>query len=293
MRAEEREDFAWLFRAHFAAISHDVDRAVGDPRRAADLTEQAFVRLWRHWDTPATRQHPETWVRRVAQRRAARAARRGRLVPLPRRPMPDGSEPGRGVEDFQPEVEHRLAIVVARQRRRERRVLAVVVPLVLAVTVSLVVAARGPGDPTLATPQPPAPADVNRPAIPDGAYATVVGDAEVRFGPFPAQVRRQLGRDHRLPVTLELFAPYYLVWVTTDAGQFVKVDYGTATYGPSGLLVLTSDGGSCPGCAETYRWTLDRPELYLTLVDAAHHKSPVPGARILSGHPLLRSKYGL
>jgi RNA polymerase sigma-70 factor (ECF subfamily) len=86
-------EFAWLFRSQFASIARTVNLVVADRARAEDLTQDAFVQLWRHWATVEGYERPDAWVRRVAIRLAVRAARRERLRPLlelrARRPLED------------------------------------------------------------------------------------------------------------------------------------------------------------------------------------------------------------
>ncbi len=75
-------EFAWLFRSHFASIARTVNLVVADRSRAEDLTQDAFVQLWRNWATVEGYERPDAWVRRVAIRLAVRAAQRERLRPF-------------------------------------------------------------------------------------------------------------------------------------------------------------------------------------------------------------------
>jgi RNA polymerase sigma-70 factor (ECF subfamily) len=52
-----------LFRAHFHRLVRYLDRLSGDPELAADLAQEAFVRLYQRGSLP---DHPEAWLITVA-----------------------------------------------------------------------------------------------------------------------------------------------------------------------------------------------------------------------------------
>ncbi len=102
MRASDEADYVWLFRAHFRGIAQAVNLIVVDRARAEEITQEAFVQLWRRWSTIRTYERPEAWLRKVAVRLALRTAqrddRRTRLEPrtptaaAPAFPDPDLAE---------------------------------------------------------------------------------------------------------------------------------------------------------------------------------------------------------
>jgi RNA polymerase sigma-70 factor (ECF subfamily) len=75
------EEFAWLFRAHFASVARTIRLIVGDSARAEEITQDAFTKLWQQWDTLAGYERPQAWARLVAVRMAVRDARRERTRP--------------------------------------------------------------------------------------------------------------------------------------------------------------------------------------------------------------------
>src|SRR5919106_2164745 len=58
-----RVAFAALFDAHFQRLFRFLDRLSGEPELAADLAQEAFVRLYRRGELPDT---PEAWLITVA-----------------------------------------------------------------------------------------------------------------------------------------------------------------------------------------------------------------------------------
>lgn len=55
--------FVGLFQAHFDRLFRYLDRLSGEPELAADLAQEAFVRLYRRGSVP---DHPEAWLITVA-----------------------------------------------------------------------------------------------------------------------------------------------------------------------------------------------------------------------------------
>lgn len=97
-RDEFRTDFTKLFDAHFHRILRYLDRVSGDGDLAADLAQEAFVRLYRRGSLPES---PEAWLisvamnlfRNAATTRSRRvrllAGRRGRRWQADPPPSPD------------------------------------------------------------------------------------------------------------------------------------------------------------------------------------------------------------
>lgn len=81
MPVDHEDEFAWLFRAHFASVARTIRLIVGDGARAEEITQEAFVKLWQQWDTLAGYERPQAWARLVAVRMAVRDVRRERNRP--------------------------------------------------------------------------------------------------------------------------------------------------------------------------------------------------------------------
>lgn len=79
------DQVAGLFAAHFHRLFRCLDRLSGDPELAADLVQEAFVRLYRRGALP---DRPEAWLISVAmnlfRNAAAGQGRRRRLLTLAR-----------------------------------------------------------------------------------------------------------------------------------------------------------------------------------------------------------------
>jgi RNA polymerase sigma-70 factor (ECF subfamily) len=91
--SERDDEYAWFFRAEFPAVVRTVDLIVRDRGRAEEIAQDAFMRLHVHWAKVSRYERPDAWVRRVAIRLAARAARRERIRPsLERVANPDAVE---------------------------------------------------------------------------------------------------------------------------------------------------------------------------------------------------------
>ena len=75
-----RELFEEAFDRHYASIFRYLDRLSGDPDLAADIAQEAFVRLYRRGSMP---EKPESWVVTVAlnlfRNRQSMHGRRGEL----------------------------------------------------------------------------------------------------------------------------------------------------------------------------------------------------------------------
>jgi RNA polymerase sigma factor (sigma-70 family) len=81
MRSAERArhsepDFDDLFRSEFTSVFQAARLVVGDVEVARDITQEAFTKLFVHWQKVARYDRPGAWVRRVAIRDAIRIAAR-------------------------------------------------------------------------------------------------------------------------------------------------------------------------------------------------------------------------
>jgi RNA polymerase sigma-70 factor (ECF subfamily) len=85
MTAPFREQFVGLFDAYFPRLFRYLDRLSGDPDLAADLAQEAFVRLHARGSLPGT---PEGWLVTVAmnlfRNHRSMRARRRRLMTVAR-----------------------------------------------------------------------------------------------------------------------------------------------------------------------------------------------------------------
>jgi RNA polymerase sigma factor (sigma-70 family) len=93
------DEFRSLFDAAYAQVVRTVWFVVRDYAVAEEITQDAFVELYRHWRQVCDYDQPGLWVRRVAlnkaQREAARTARRAELErkAAPRPLVDDGPQP--------------------------------------------------------------------------------------------------------------------------------------------------------------------------------------------------------
>jgi len=77
--------FTDLYVSSFARLVGQVAVVTADAGAAEEAVQEAFGRLWARWDTVATYDRPEAWVRRVAINIAiSRWRRMRRLMPLGR-----------------------------------------------------------------------------------------------------------------------------------------------------------------------------------------------------------------
>ncbi len=68
--------FEELFLAQFRGVARTVRYIVTDARVAEEITQDAFVQLYRSWAKVARYDRPDLWVRRVAIRQAQRERHR-------------------------------------------------------------------------------------------------------------------------------------------------------------------------------------------------------------------------
>jgi len=72
-------EYARFFREQFTRVARIVTLILRDPVRAEDITQDAFLELYRHWPSVSGYDRPDAWVRRVAIRLAVRVRRREAL----------------------------------------------------------------------------------------------------------------------------------------------------------------------------------------------------------------------
>ena len=78
--AESDAEFARLFEEFSAPIHNYVLRMVGDPDRAADITQDTFIKAYRKLDTVTEATSTRAWLYRIATNTAIDDMRRRRLV---------------------------------------------------------------------------------------------------------------------------------------------------------------------------------------------------------------------
>ncbi len=115
--------FVDLFHAHFHRIYRYLDRLSGEPELAADLAQEAFIKLYRRGSLPEA---PEAWLISVAMNlfrnvKASRSRRR-RLLTLARgegvhSDPPPSPEQGTAAEDSRRRVRSALDRLPERERR--------------------------------------------------------------------------------------------------------------------------------------------------------------------------------
>ena len=81
-RRVAEEGFEELFLAQFRGVARTVRYVVGDATVAEEITQDAFVQLYRHWGRVAHYDRPDLWVRRVAIRQAQRERHRAWQRPV-------------------------------------------------------------------------------------------------------------------------------------------------------------------------------------------------------------------
>jgi RNA polymerase sigma-70 factor (ECF subfamily) len=69
-RTADLEAFSWFFTSEYPQVVRLLTVVVNDHAAAADLAQEAFVRLHRSWAKVSQFDSPEAWVRRVALNRA-------------------------------------------------------------------------------------------------------------------------------------------------------------------------------------------------------------------------------
>lgn len=81
-------DFEYFFRLHYGPIFQQVAWVIGDRARAAEVTQEAFIRAYLKWRSVSKMDRPAAWVRIVAIRLGARAKQRDAKV-QPTDTLPD------------------------------------------------------------------------------------------------------------------------------------------------------------------------------------------------------------
>lgn len=119
------DDFVRLFRAHSGRLFRYLDRLCGEPELAADLVQDAFLRLYQRGSMP---EQPGAWLITVAMNlfrndRSTRARRRRLLTPFRAESSLSDPPPAPGEAVEQRESRNRVRAAVDRLSPRERHLL--------------------------------------------------------------------------------------------------------------------------------------------------------------------------
>jgi RNA polymerase sigma-70 factor, ECF subfamily len=71
--------YTTFFEREFPRVVRSVYLIVRDAGLAEELSQEAFIQLYKHWKKVSSYERPEAWVRRVAIRLSARYAKRERI----------------------------------------------------------------------------------------------------------------------------------------------------------------------------------------------------------------------
>jgi DNA-directed RNA polymerase specialized sigma24 family protein len=81
--ADDARSFDEFYRATSRRLMHFAYAMTGDLATAQDLTQDAYMRAWRHWQHVGSLDRPESWLRvRIQIRILCRLS----VAPAPRRP---------------------------------------------------------------------------------------------------------------------------------------------------------------------------------------------------------------
>jgi RNA polymerase sigma factor (sigma-70 family) len=72
-------EYSWFYRGEYPHVVRTVFLILHDRQRAEDVTQDAFVQLYAHWNKVSHYERPEAWVRRVAIRMAIRHVKREQM----------------------------------------------------------------------------------------------------------------------------------------------------------------------------------------------------------------------
>ncbi|HEX8983696.1 MAG TPA: RNA polymerase sigma factor [Ktedonobacterales bacterium] len=88
-------DFEAFFREHERAVYACLWRLTGDPQTARDLTQETFVRAWRHFEQIRGYEQPRAWLVKVATNQARSSHRSAHLRTISTDALPDSEAPAR------------------------------------------------------------------------------------------------------------------------------------------------------------------------------------------------------
>ncbi len=88
-------DFEAFFREHERAVYACLWRLMGDPQTARDLTQETFLRAWRHFEQIRGYEQPRAWLVKVATNLARTSHRGAHLRPISTDALPDSQAPAR------------------------------------------------------------------------------------------------------------------------------------------------------------------------------------------------------
>jgi RNA polymerase sigma-70 factor (ECF subfamily) len=88
-------EFEAFFRQHERAVYACLWRLTGDAQSARDLTQETFLRAWRHYERVRGYEQPQAWLLRVATNLAISARRRDQRPQLSADVLTDADAPAR------------------------------------------------------------------------------------------------------------------------------------------------------------------------------------------------------
>ncbi len=91
--SSEPAEFEAFFREHERAVYACLWRLTGNPQSARDLTQETFLRAWRHFEQVRAYEQPHAWLLHVATNLAFSARRRDRGHPLSADALVDAETP--------------------------------------------------------------------------------------------------------------------------------------------------------------------------------------------------------
>jgi hypothetical protein len=111
--------------------------------------------------------------------------------------------------------------------------------------------------------------------IPDGTYTKTRTTADAkRLGIPMDRATKILGDDGEFHTELKIAGDAWAEFGDDD-GPMTLGDEGTATYDAQGHWVNTSNSIGCPGCVQTFKWSLNGERLTLTMIDTTEAGDPV------------------
>jgi hypothetical protein len=112
--------------------------------------------------------------------------------------------------------------------------------------------------------------------IPDGTYVKTRTTADAKRLDIPKDAAAVLlGQDGEFHVELRIAGDAFAMLSDDGDEALSQGDGGTATYDADGNWVLTSDSTGCPGCVQTFAWSLKGDRLTLRMLDPTEAGDPL------------------
>jgi len=111
--ARDEESFDSFFDASLKRLQGQAYVLTGSHETAQDLTQEALLRAWRHWDTVSKLENPEAWTRKVLQNLCVESWRRSRR----RKPKADNVPVHAEIPDSHAEIAQAMRDLPSNQAR--------------------------------------------------------------------------------------------------------------------------------------------------------------------------------